>query len=262
MLPFFSDSQEQQLALTSLKSELEMARRVQLSLLPQNTPPVDGLDIWVASKPASLVSGDFYDFFEPLNRTFTFTVGDISGKGLPAALLMSLIHNVLRDASQSLAGSTPELVLSRANTRVYDDFVRAGMFATVFCGQYDQDHQELLYANAGHSPVIFYESCGKARLLQADGTALGVLPESHSRDQHLKLQKGDIVVVATDGLSDAFNLQGERFGYDRLLGWVEMLASRGSQDIVNGLFSAVEEFSAGASQTDDQTVFVMRCVNA
>jgi sigma-B regulation protein RsbU (phosphoserine phosphatase) len=249
------------MALTSLKSEFEMARRVQLSLLPQNAPQVDGLDIWVASKPASLVSGDFYDFFEPSKRPFNFTVGDISGKGLPAALLMSMIHNVLRDSSQSLAETTPESILLRTNSRVYDDFVRAGMFATVFCGQYNQEHQELLYANAGHSPVIYYDSCGKARLLKADGTALGILPESQSHDQHLKLQNGDVIVVATDGLSDANNPQGERFGYDRLLNCVEMLGSRSSQDIVKGLFSAIEEFSAGASQTDDQTIFVMRCVS-
>ena len=153
------------------------------------------------------VGGDFYDFLHLDGRPFTFTVGDISGKGLPAALLMAMTRTVIRAKVHDAPTPTPEHVVGRSNKELYDDFTEVNMFATVFVGQYQPLNREMLYANAGHSPVIYCPAGGKARLLKADGTAVGILPTSLSENQRLIFRPGDVLVVATDGLNEAHNEQ-------------------------------------------------------
>ena len=247
-------------ALTGLQNEMDLARRIQSSLFPKEPPRLEGLDLWGVSRPASHVGGDFYDFIARPDLPFTFLVGDVSGKGMPAALLMSMARTVIRAEADYRPAPTPETVLLRSNARLYEDFTRAGMFATVFLGQYEPSRRELLFANAGQSPVIFCPTAGRSRLLEADGTALGVLLDNLSCNQCLHLAGGDVLVAATDGLNEARNPLGERFGYDRLLRHVEALACLPARDIAEGLFNAVQDFCAGEPQEDDQTVVVLRCM--
>jgi sigma-B regulation protein RsbU (phosphoserine phosphatase) len=241
---------------------MQLAQSVQLNLLPQRPPGVMGLDLWAASHPASTVGGDFYDFILRPDQSLTFTVGDVSGKGMPAALLMAMTRTVIRNKAKSVPSPTPEVVMGLSNEELYHDFTEVSMFATVFVGQYEPDSRELLYANAGHSPVIYCPAGGAARLLRADGTAMGILPKSMSADQRLLLEPGDVLVVGTDGLSEAHNAHDEMFGYDRLLEVVESLAVRPAQAIADGLYQTVNNFSAGQPQDDDQTLVVLKGVNA
>ena len=137
-------------------------------------------DIHGVCRPALQVGGDFYDYFvsaKTIGRPFTFAVGDVSGKGLSAALLMAMTRTNLRGNALRTADCTPETILARANEDLYDDFTEVGMMATVLVGQYDPASGMLSYANAGHSPVILCPAGGPARLLEADGPAMGVLPE-------------------------------------------------------------------------------------
>jgi sigma-B regulation protein RsbU (phosphoserine phosphatase) len=253
---------QEHLEQTRMQTEMQLAQSVQLNLLPQLPPGVSGLELWAASHPASRVGGDFYDFIVRPDQSLTFTVGDVSGKGMPAALLMAMTRTVIRNKAKAVPSPSPEVVMGLSNEELYHDFTEVSMFATVFVGQYEPDSRELLYANAGHSPVIYCPVGGSARLLRADGTAMGILPKSLSADQRLLLEPGDVLVVGTDGLSEAHNAHDEMFGYDRLLEVVESLATRPAQAIADGLYQTVNNFSAGQPQDDDQTLVVLKGVNA
>jgi phosphoserine phosphatase RsbU/P len=246
--------------LAKLHTEMELAKRVQLSLLPKNPPYFPGIDVWAASSPASQVGGDFYDFLVRPGQSFTFMVGDISGKGLSAALLMGMIRTMLRTQVSTLSHPTPEAVISLSNTNLYSDFTELSRFVTVFMGQYEVQSRQLIYANAGHSPVIYYPRGGRAGMLKADGTAMGVLPESQSRNQHLILQNGDVLIIGTDGMAEASNNSNSRFGYQRLLEITEKTAHLTAQEIGNAFFQELKEFSIGAPQEDDQTLVVLKCI--
>jgi sigma-B regulation protein RsbU (phosphoserine phosphatase) len=175
---------------------------------------------------------------------------------------MAMTRTVIRAKANDMPAPTPEIVVGRSNEELYDDFTDVNMFATVFVGQYDTSKRELLYANAGHSPVIFCPQGGKARLLEADGTPVGILPESLSEDQRLTFRPGDLLVVATDGLSEAHNTNNEMFGYDRLLDLTQSLADKPAKEIVAALSHAIQDFSAGKHQDDDQTLIVLKGVSS
>ena len=249
---------EQNLQRARLQTEMELAQNVQLNLLPHESPQISGLDLWAGSRPASQVGGDFYDFILRPSQPLTFTVGDVSGKGMPAAMLMTMMRTVVRSKMGALPGPTPEQVVTRSNEELYDDFTDLSMFATMFIGQYEPDSRKLVYANAGHSPVVYCPVEGSARLLEADGTAIGILPTSFSLNQQLVVRPGDVLVVATDGLNEARNAQDELFGYVRLLELIESLADRSARHIADALFRTVQSFSAGKAQEDDQTLIVIK----
>jgi sigma-B regulation protein RsbU (phosphoserine phosphatase) len=251
---------QENLEKTKLQTEMELAQRVQLNLLPRRLPMVSGIDFWADSKPALQVGGDFYDYFYRDGRPFTFAVGDISGKGLPAALLMAMTRTVIRAKANDIPVPTPEIVVGRSNEELYDDFTDVNMFATVFVGQYDPENRRLIYANAGHSPVIFCPAGGGAHLLEADGTPVGILPTSLSENQSLTFAPGDVLIVATDGLSEAHNSRDEMFGYERLLHLTESLAHKPAKAIVDGMSHSIQDFSTGKQQDDDQTLIVIKAV--
>lgn len=251
---------EQSVAQTRLQTEVELAQRVQLRLLPRQVPQVDGLDLWARSRPATQVGGDFYDFVVRPGRPLSFAVGDISGKGLPAALLMAMTRTVIRTKSSGLPEPTPQTVLARSNEELYEDFTGVNMFATVFVGQYDAARQELLYANAGHSPVIFRPRDGRAELLQADSTAIGILPQNRPRDFCRVLRPGDVLVVATDGLNEAQDGEERMYGYEKLLETVDRTAAASARVIGETVYASVSEFSNGHPQRDDQTLLVLKGV--
>lgn len=251
---------QETLAQARYKAELELAANLQIRLLPQKIPAVDGLELAAQSRPALEVGGDFYDFIARPGRPFIFTIGDVSGKGLSAALLMTMTRTVARSKATILPTPTPEFVLARSNEDMYDDFTEVAMFATVFAGWYDSSTRRLIYANAGHSPVIYRPKNGPAQLLEADGPAMGVLPISLSTDQALTFQPGDLLVAATDGFSEARNPYDEMFGYERLLNLVESLSTLSAPEIGRRMFKAIGQFSAGRAQDDDQTLVVVKGV--
>lgn len=246
-----------QMELARMQTEMELARRVQISLLPKDPPKMPGLELWAASRPALHVGGDFFDFITQPDQQLTLVVGDLSGKGFPAALLMSMTRTVIR--SETHGNSTPEHILAETNRELYEDFNRLSSFATLFVGQYTPKLHQLRFANAGHSPVIYRPAGGKARLLQADGTALGILPVSMSKDQCMQFKKDDLLVVGTDGLYDEVNPQGERFGYEHLLNMVDALAQYSAAEIAQTIYEAVHQFCAGNPPSDDQTLVVVKC---
>jgi sigma-B regulation protein RsbU (phosphoserine phosphatase) len=264
---------EKLLAQAKLEAQLELARQVQLGLLPRRPPHILGLDLYAESRPALQVGGDFYDFYTchgARGQRVGFAVGDVSGKGISAALLMAMSRTALRVVTSSLASArTPAEILSRTNADLYDDFSEVGMMASVFIGQYDAGRGQLTYANAGHSPVIFCPAGGPARLLEADGPMLGVLPQSLAENQTAPFGPGDVLVVLTDGFNEASGGSagegadtGAFFGIERLEQLVEATAHLPAAEIGQQLFAAVMHFARGHAQEDDQTLVVVKGVAA
>ncbi|MCU0513588.1 MAG: SpoIIE family protein phosphatase [Anaerolineae bacterium] len=251
---------ERTLAQERINTEMTLARQLQGLLLPDKQPSVPGLDIFAAMYPAFQVGGDFYDWLNTPD-SFTFMVGDVAGKGVAAAMMMAMIRSALRSVARfGFALMTPEDILEQTCEDVYDDFTRVSTFTTVFVGQYDPRHGRLVYANAGQSPIMFGRPGEPARLLEADAPALGVLPNSLSRNASLPMQPGDVLVVATDGLPEAENAAEERFGYDRLLALVEQHRHLPAADIAAQLYAAVSAFEDNRRQHDDRTLLVIKCL--
>jgi sigma-B regulation protein RsbU (phosphoserine phosphatase) len=253
---------QESLTRARMQTEMDMARQVQMRLLPARPPQINGLDIAASSQPALNVGGDFYDFIAHPSRPLVFTIGDVSGKGMPAALMMSVIQHKLRSLARLLEHPTPDIILKHATEDMYDDFTEVGMFATLFLGQYDPAEQVLAYANAGHAPVIYRPHDGSAHLLEADGTPIGVLPQSLCGYHALQVQAGDVLVAATDGLSEIHNANKEMFGYERLFELVDRLHHAPAQQIAASMLEAVHTFAgqSSAAQTleDDQTLVVIK----
>lgn len=251
---------QESLAQARLKTEMELAARIQLQLLPQKAPDVAGLEIYGRCLPALAVGGDFYDFTLIPNRPFVFALGDITGKGLPAAMLMATTRIVLHNAARFMPSPSPASILQRLTEDLYQDFTKVNMFATVFVGQYDQPSETLRFANAGHSPVIYCPQDGPARLLEPDGPAMCILSTSLSANEEITFRPGDVLVVATDGFTESSNATEEMFGYDRLVELVEQLCRLGysAKQLGAKLFQVIQEFSAGHSQDDDQTLVVIK----
>ena len=241
-----------------LRTEMDLARRVQLDLLPHTLPSVPGLDIRAKSQPAYQVGGDFYDFIVQPGRPFIFSIGDVTGKGLSAALLMTMTRTAIHSKAQFMPYPTPEAVMRQSNEDLYADFTRVGVFATAFVGQYEPGSTTLMYANAGHAPVVYRPYDGEAILLRADSTAIGILPVSHCRNQRLRLGPNDLLIAATDGFTDVRDADDEILGIDKFVELVESLHDLSATEIVARLFEETDHFGQGRPQDDDQTLVVIK----
>lgn len=245
---------------TKLQTEMELAKQVQARLLPQRIARVPGLDIAARSRAALQVGGDFYDLIFRPGKPFIFTVGDVTGKGMSAALIMAMSHTVLRSAANFMPDPTPQNLLRRLNENLYADLTDLSLFVTTFTGHYNPVGRELACSNAGHSPVIYKPTRGQARLLEADSPPIGVLPESLADTLEFTFQPGDVLVVATDGFSEARNADDELYGNEQFAQRVEELSTRPAQAIADGLFETIGQFSTGHTQDDDQTLVVLKGV--
>ena len=250
---------EQARVQTRMNTEMELARKVQMQLMPQRLPEVGGLMLGAKTKPALSVGGDFYDCMVQRGGNFFFTLGDVSGKGMSAALLMAMTRTTMRHAA-GMPYASPQKILDQANQVLYDDFTEVGMFATVFVGKWSAHKRQMTFANAGHAPVIHKPVGQPAYLMEATGTALCVLPENTAHEEAVPFGAGDLLVVASDGLNEASNLVGELFDYERLICLVDEIAELSAAEIVQALYERVAEFSHGREQEDDQTVFVLKGV--
>jgi len=241
-----------------LQTELGLARETQTRLLPQKVPMVPGMTVAAVSLPADEVGGDFYNFISRPGALPLFIVGDVAGKGFPAALMMATSHYAVQWATNTLPDPDPAALLSQANHGLYDAFTQVGSFATICIAQVDPERRLVRYANAGHSPVVYCPAGGPAQLLEADGPALGVLPISLSENQTIAYRPGDVFLMGSDGLTETQNSAGEMLGYDRFLEIVWQATSGRAESIVAEILQAVRRFEAGAAQVDDQTLLVIQ----
>jgi steroid delta-isomerase-like uncharacterized protein len=237
-----------------IEQELRVARQIQENLLPEATPKLDGWQIAAYYGPAREVGGDFYDFLELEDGRLGLVVGDATGHGMPAALMMSTTRGMLRAVVQSL--ESPGEVLARVNEALVAD-IPSSTFVTCFYGVLDPANGHLCYANAGHN-LPCRQHMGQAEELRARGMPLGLMPGIAYEQKEVSLETGDSTLFYSDGLVEAHNLQREMFGFPRLRKLVaEHDAEEGSMVdfLMEELYSFVGE---GWEQEDDITLLTLR----
>ena len=243
-----------------MKMELKLAARIQLQLLPREAPEVAGVDIAAASRPAHQVGGDFYDFRVAANDLLTLVLGDVSGKGVSAAMVMAMIRTVFRSITKQQPVPNPEEIMELCNRDLYDDLTDLGMFASTFIAQYSPNEDLFYYANAGHSPVVFCPADADAFLLEADGPPVGMLDVNLSMIQSTPFKTGDLIILATDGFNETNNASGDMYGTERFLELIKAVSHQSAQDIMKALYRAVDDFGGDRSQDDDRTIVVIKRV--
>lgn len=242
-----------------MRRELEIAAEIQTGLLPRTVPQIAGVDLAGASRPATEVGGDFFDFLTTSEGCVSVILGDVTSKGVPAALFMAVTRSILRAALPHF--ETPQNALARLNADLYQDLSSASMFVTLFVAHYDPLSGLVTATNAGHSPVFLCQS-GQVALWEADGPLIGVLPDLISEDQTRRLAPGDILVAMSDGFNEARNSEGEMLGLEPL---VETIAARAAQPAVaikSALLETVARHTQGRPLDDDQTIVVLKAETA
>jgi phosphoserine phosphatase RsbU/P len=242
-----------------LNRELEIAREVQERLFPQNLPPIHGLDYCGYCRPALGVGGDYYDFLQLPGGKLGIAVGDVSGKGISAALMMASLQASLR--GQTFDGPDDLVrLMSRVNRLVYEASA-ANRYATFFYAQYDPTARQLSYVNAGHNaPMIFRPKSEGWQVLRLDqgGPVVGLLPQYGCQQAALALVPGDVMLAYTDGVSEAMNPADEEWGEERMIEAAHRYAGVEAKEMISRLIAAADAFAAGAKQHDDMTLSVLR----
>jgi sigma-B regulation protein RsbU (phosphoserine phosphatase) len=237
------------------RRELEIAREVQEQLFPQRRPTVPCLDYYGTCRPARDVGGDSYDFLDLGDGRFGFAIADVSGKGIPAALLMAGLQASVR-AQTLLRVSDLARLIANVNRLVYDASP-SNRYVTFFYAQLDPATRTLSYVNAGHNaPMLFRD--GEVLRLEAGGPVIGLLPEAAYQEASLALRSGDVIVAFTDGVSEAMNSADEEWGEERLMAAVRDRGVQPAADLAQHLQAAADAFAAGAPQHDDMTLVVLR----
>lgn len=244
--------------LSKLEHELSVAGEIQKSMLPRSIPRLDGYDFSARMIPAKSVGGDFFDFIPLGEDSLGIAVGDVSDKGMPAALFMAMVRSLLR--AEAHPGRSPQKVL-RSVSRHLMDMNDKEMFVTVLFGILDRTTHRFDYARAGHEPPIFFDGLGCIkRMPRANGQALGVLDEVALDEQTVELSKGSLLLVYSDGIPEATNRQNVSFGYEAIIRTVGRLPGSTAQRACEELIRAVAEHQAGSLQQDDMTIVVVRAV--
>jgi sigma-B regulation protein RsbU (phosphoserine phosphatase) len=247
---------EQEMHQRLLNQELETARMIQESFLPQTVPHSAGWDIGAFWRPMNEVAGDFYDFYTLPDGRLAVIIADVSGKGVPAALFMALTVTVLRFAMS--LNFPPEELMDRANCSIVSD-QQSKMFATVFVGYLDLESSELQFASAGHNPPLLYRAAtGECQHLEASGVAIGLFPAASYSRQTVTLHKDDVLVLYTDGITEMLNEEEEEFGEDRLESLVVRNASRASHELTQIIVEAAAAFGTEEGAVDDETLVVIK----
>jgi serine phosphatase RsbU (regulator of sigma subunit) len=244
--------------LSEIQVELEMARKIQMTILPREVPKIEGLEIAARYVPMTSVAGDFYDFLPVDEWRFGFLVADVSGHGVPAALIASMLKIAL--PAQAANAADPARVLAGLNQALCGKFERH--FVTAAYLFVDMEKGTIDYAGAGHPPIILYDRAKRsARALQHNGLFLGMFPGGKYSSVRLPIAAGDRCVVYTDGIAEAPNPSGEEFGLDGLLKIVEAESDLPSNAFADRILEAVARWtgrSAGQNNDDDITLVVIR----
>lgn len=248
---------------TRLEGELEIAREVQNRLFPQSTPEVTGLRLYGLCKPARTVSGDYYDFLRLGDGRVGLVVGDISGKGISAALLMATLQSALHaqfydthsnsGASSGWPAHTADVV-NRLNRQIYASTPRE-KYVTLFYGVYDGATGRLTYTNAGHLPPVIFRR-GSMLRLDGGGTVVGLFPSARYEQVEVQIEPGDMLLAFTDGMTEPENTYGEEFGEDRLLDVARRALGAPPEVLMDEIYRTVSDWTGSSELQDDMTLVV------
>lgn len=242
-----------------IQESLKLAADIQMGMLPKEFPAFpdrEDFDLFASIIPAKEVGGDFYDFFLIDEDHLCFVIGDVSGKGVPAALFMAVTKTHV--AASTIPGVEPSDILFRANNELCKENDQ-GMFCTIFYGILNTKTGEVHYSNGGHNPPYIVREDGTNEQVEGTmGIALGVMDEMDFGVNTLTLKKGESMYLYTDGVNEAMDIGGNEYSYERLEEFLTSTAGQQTTDIVGGSLSDIESFVGNAEQSDDITVLMVK----
>ena len=252
---------EENIEKSRMEEELKIAHNIQLSMLPDKAPVIEGFSIAARSIPAREVGGDFYDFIEIAEngaKRLGIVVGDVSGKAVSGALVMAASRSIFRVLTET--HESVEEVMNRGNTRLHRD-VKKGMFVALLYAVLDPKEKSLAFSNAGQvQPILFSPEKSKAEYIDTEGDRfpLGIVEECHYQEMHVSLKQGDILVFYTDGMVEAVNDKSELYGFERFLTSIEEGWELGADELLEKLINDVMLYAGKVEQHDDLTAVVVK----
>ena len=242
----------------TLQREIKLAKNIQTTLLNGDTPIFEGGEVIGSSLPARLIGGDYYDFYPLINGKIRIVIGDVMGKGIPAAMLMILTRGAFRSAAEST--KSPAKNLTAMNQAMYKDLRTLKSFVTLFCADWDPESGILTYANAGHNlPLLFSGSNKTVKLLpKVSGIMVGGLPNQIYKEETIKLENNDTVFFYTDGIIEAQNKNNEQYQLERLKTTLADNYDKGVGELEKCVMESINIFTDGVPQKDDITMVILR----
>ncbi len=247
---------EEEQSLMRMQEEMKIAYNIQMGLLPKDAPMIEGYDVAGRSMPAKSVGGDYFDLIRLCDGRLFFCLGDISGKGMPAALLMSNMLATLR--GQNLDLTSPGPILNHSNEHMFRN-TDPERFSTLFLGVLDPGSSELIYSNAGHNLPFIVRGSGPVERLETGNLVLGAIEDVTYTEDLVKLDKGDTLVVFSDGISEAINPDEEEFGEDLLPEIISANRDASAMSLIDTIIDEVIRFAGKAPQRDDMTMVIIKC---
>ena len=246
---------EEEKLFIKMQQEVGLAAKIQMGLLPPSKPDFSGYDIFARTIPAQSVGGDYFDFIPKNDGRLAVCLGDVTGKGLPASLLMANLQATLR--GQTLVSDHPSECLMRSNKLLFES-TTPEKFATLFYGIIDCKQHAIHFSNAGHDWPFLISSDGSIRRLNKGGLMLGVFGQSLYEDESVSLKVGDLLVIQSDGISEAMNVHQEQFGEQHLQDLLVEHKNRSAEEIIDMVVREVRKFAGANPQSDDITIMAIK----
>jgi len=238
-----------------IQEELKMAKEIQINLLPKDIPRLEGFDIVSYILPAREIGGDYYDFIPISDKEIAFCIGDVSGKGLPAALLMGNLQATIR--GQCIIPSTCKERIVRANKLLFNS-TDSSKFATFFYAILDIQNNNLCYCNAGQNYPILFHKDGNYDLFDTGGIILGGISDYPFEEKSIQIQDGDLLFLYSDGVSEAMNQDEVEFGEEELIEILRNNRDLTSNELLEKIKDAIKLHAGGAPQSDDITIVIIK----
>lgn len=248
---------EEEKAYIKIQQEVGLASKIQMDLLPHKSPDLAGYDIAARTIPAQSIGGDYYDFISTSANTLVLCLGDVSGKGLPASLLMANLQATLR--GQTLVSQRPSECILRSNKLLFES-TSPEKFATLFYGVIDIQHHTFNYSNAGHDWPFLISKNNSVQRLKTGGLMIGLIEQAAYQDEEVPIQVGDLLVIQSDGVSEAMNNNNEQFGEERLQKLILENKHRTAEEIIDITIKEVRKHAGAHPQSDDITMMVVKRV--
>lgn len=248
---------EQMIEKQRLETQLEVARQVQLELLPGRDPQLESFDISAYNFPTEEVSGDYYDWVRIYDDQIGIVIADVSGKGVPAALLMAFLRASLRAATH--IGYAPHISMSKVNYLLWESIER-NQFVTAFYGILDATNRTLAYSNAGHNPPLLMKVDGTVRFEERGGVPLGMFRDSRYYEYFETIEPGEVFVLYTDGVTEAMNSTDEEYGRDRLVTAVRACRDLPAREMIDFIHRELMAWTEGRGAHDDVTFFIIKAL--
>ncbi|MEK4382129.1 PP2C family protein-serine/threonine phosphatase [Aeribacillus sp. FSL K6-2848] len=239
-----------------LQREINLARTIQTTLLNGHAPSIEGGEVFGYSIPARLIGGDYYDFYPLVNGKVRIVIGDVMGKGIPAAMLMILTRGAFRTAAEST--QSPGKTLTSMNKALYNDLRKLKSFVTVFCADWDPLSGTFTYANAGHHLPLIIRGDAVHELPKVKGLMIGGLPNQIYHEESIQLFEHDSIFFYTDGIIEAQNKRGEQFTLARLIETLKQNQDKNAGEIEKKVLESIHKFTEGVPQKDDMTMVFLK----